>query len=187
MKVQSSIELGTGGDNSNGGQGEFFEGAVTTGFPTDATENAVQAAIITAGYTSPPPPPGGPLHAVGAGKCLDVPNSSTTDGTQLQIYTCGGQANQTFNRSSSNEIRVTQGGTTMCLDANGRGTTNGTKVIIWSCNGQPNQQWNFNANGTITGAQSGLCVDVSGASTANGALVQLWSCNGQSNQQWKLG
>jgi len=60
-------------------------------------------------------------------------------------------------------------------------------VIIWSCNGQTNQQWNVNANGTVTGAQSGLCLDVSGASTANGALVQLWTCNGQSNQQWTLG
>ncbi|HEY0496230.1 MAG TPA: arabinofuranosidase catalytic domain-containing protein, partial [Kutzneria sp.] len=128
MKVQPDVELGTGGDNSNGGQGEFFEGAVTTGFPTDATENAVQAALITAGYvsTTPPPPPGGALHAVGAGKCLDVPNSSTTGGTQLQIYSCNGQSNQTFNHTSSGQLTVTDSGTTLCLDANGKGTTNGT-------------------------------------------------------------
>ena len=50
MKVQPSILLGTGGDNSNGDLGEFFEGAVTAGFPTDATENAVQASLATAGY-----------------------------------------------------------------------------------------------------------------------------------------
>ncbi|NUP49069.1 MAG: alpha-L-arabinofuranosidase [Catenulispora sp.] len=186
MKVQPDVELGTGGDNSNGGQGEFFEGAVTTGFPSDATENAVQAAITATGYSAPPPPPGGAIHAVGAGKCLDVPNSSTTGGTQLQIYTCNGQSNQTFHRTSANEIQVTDAGTTMCLDANNKGTTAGTKVIIWSCNGQSNQQWNVNSNGTITGAQSGLCLDVSGASTANGALVQLWTCNGQSNQQWTI-
>jgi hypothetical protein len=51
MKVQPSILLGTGGDNSDGDLGEFFEGAVTAGFPTDATENAVQAALTTAGYS----------------------------------------------------------------------------------------------------------------------------------------
>jgi len=50
MKVQNSIELGTGGDNSVWGNGEFFEGAVTAGFPSDATENAVQAGIVAAGY-----------------------------------------------------------------------------------------------------------------------------------------
>jgi poly(3-hydroxybutyrate) depolymerase len=137
----------------------------------------------------PPPPPGntGALHAVGAGKCLDDPNSTTTLGTQQQIYTCSGGAGQTWTHNSSNELTVTVGGTTLCLDANAKGTTNGTKAIVWSCNGQTNQQWNLNSNGTITGVQSGLCLDVSGASTANGALVQLWTCNGQSNQQWTIG
>ncbi len=129
----------------------------------------------------------GPLHAVGAGKCLDDPNSTTTGGTQQDIYTCSGAANQTWTHTSSGALSVTVNGTTMCLDANGKGTTNGTKAIIWSCNGQTNQQWNLNANGTITGVQSGLCLDVTGASTANGALIELWSCNGGSNQQWTLG
>jgi hypothetical protein len=129
----------------------------------------------------------GALHAVGAGKCLDDPNSTTTLGTQMQIYSCNGQANQTWTHSSSNELTVTVGGTTLCLDANAKGTSNGTKAIVWSCNGQSNQQWMVNSNGTVTGVQSGLCLDVTGASTANGALAELWSCNGGSNQQWTLG
>jgi hypothetical protein len=37
----------------------------------------------------------GALHAVGAGKCLDDPNSTTTLGTQQQINSCSGGANQT--------------------------------------------------------------------------------------------
>jgi len=129
----------------------------------------------------------GALHAVGAGKCLDDPNSTTTLGTQQQINGCTGGASQTWTHNSSNELTVTVGGSTLCLDDNGRGTTNGTKVIVWSCNGQANQQWNVNSSGTITGVQSGLCLDVTGASTASGALVELWSCSGGSNQQWTLG
>ncbi|MGW2490324.1 extracellular catalytic domain type 1 short-chain-length polyhydroxyalkanoate depolymerase [Streptomyces sp. NPDC001606] len=129
----------------------------------------------------------GALHAMGAGKCLDDPNSTTTLGTQQQIYSCSGGANQTWTHTSSNELTVTVGGSTLCLDADAKGTTNGTKAIVWSCNGQANQQWNINSNGTITSAQSGLCLDVAGASTANGAPVQLWSCSGGSNQQWALG
>jgi len=144
------------------------------------SQSGVGGSVSTGGST-------GPLHAVGAGKCLDDPNSTTTGGTQQQIYTCNGAANQTWTHTSTGALSVTINGTTMCLDANAQGTTNGTKAIIWSCNGQVNQQWNLNSNGTITGVQSGLCLDVTGASTANGALVELWTCNGGSNQQWTLG
>ncbi len=131
-------------------------------------------------------PTTGQLHAVGAAKCLDVPNSTTTAGTQLQISDCSAAApNQTFTHTATNQLTVYNGAD--CLDANGQGTSPGTKVIIWACNGQVNQQWQINANGTITGTQSGLCLDVSGASTSDGAAVQLWTCNGGSNQQWTLG
>jgi non-reducing end alpha-L-arabinofuranosidase len=189
MHKQGAIILGTGGDNSDGAQGTFYEGAMTTGFPSSATESAVQGNIVAAGYGTGGSTGGttGALHAVGAGKCLDDPNATTTLGTQQQIYSCNGQANQAWTRTSSGQLTVTVSGSTLCLDANGQGTTNGTKAIVWSCNGQVNQQWTFNANGTITGTQSGLCLDVTGASTANGALVELWTCNGGTNQQWTLG
>jgi endo-1,4-beta-xylanase len=130
---------------------------------------------------------GGEIHAVGAGKCLDVPGLSTTAGTQLDIWTCNGGANQIWTHTSANQLTVYSGSSQMCLDAYDNQTTPGTKVEIWACNGGANQQWNVNSNGTITGAQSGLCLDVTGASTANGALAELWTCNGQSNQQWTLG
>jgi hypothetical protein len=188
MRKEGAIILGTGGDNSIGSAGTFYEGVMTSGYPSDATENAVQANITAAGYGSGGTGTStGPLHAVGAGKCLDVPGSTTASGTQLQIYSCSGQANQAWTRTSSNQLTATVGGTTLCLDASGNGTAAGTKVVTWTCNGGSNQQWTVNSDGTVTGAQSGLCLDVTGASTANGALVELWSCNGGSNQQWTLG
>jgi hypothetical protein len=189
MHKEGAILLGIGGDNSNGAAGTFYEGAMTTGYPSDATEAAVQANINAAGYAATGNGVStGALHANGTvGKCLDDPYGSTTGGTQLQIYGCNGQPNQTWTRTSSNQLTVTNSGTTDCLDANGHGTANGTKVIIWPCNGGANQQWTFNSNGTVTGVQSGLCLDVTGASTADGALVELWACNGGSNQQWNLG
>jgi len=189
MKKQGAIILGIGGDNSKGATGTFYEGVMTTGYASTATENAVQANIVAAGYGSggSTGDTTGPLHAVGAGKCLDDPNGTTTQGTQQQIYDCNGQANQAWTRTSSGTITVTNNGTTDCLDANNNGTANGTQVIIWPCNGQTNQQWTFNSNGTITGNQSGLCLDVTGKGTANGTLVELWACNGGTNQQWTLG
>jgi non-reducing end alpha-L-arabinofuranosidase len=187
MKKEGAILLGIGGDNSVTGAGTFYEGVLTSGYPSHATENAVQANIVAAGYGAGGGGTTGPLRAVGAGKCLDVPNSTTTPGAQLQIRGCTGQANQSWTRTSSNQLTVTVGGTRLCLDAYGNGTTAGTRVVTWSCNGQTNQQWNVNSNGTITGAGSGLCLDVNGASTADGALVQLWTCNGGGNQRWTLG
>jgi hypothetical protein len=43
-----------------------------------------------------------------------------------------------------------------------------------------------NANGTVTGVQSGLCLDAFGAGAANGTKIILWSCHGGTNQQWSL-
>jgi hypothetical protein len=153
-----------------------------TNWPSGAQQVIAQAGVTTGGSGGTT----GQLHAVGANKCLDVPNSSTTPGTQTQIWDCSGQSNQIFTRTSSGQLTVYSGASQLCLDASGQGTTNGTKVAVWTCNGQSNQQWNINSNGTVTGVQSGLCLDVTGASTANGALAELWTCNGGSNQQWTL-
>ena len=155
-------------------------------FPMDTF--GVPGAPTPPRVTWPNTAPAGEVHAVGAGKCLDVPGWSTAQGTQLAIWDCNGGANQIFAHvSSGGQLTVYSGSSQLCLDADGGSNSPGTRVITWSCNSQTNQQWNLNSNGTITGAQSGLCLDVSGASTANGALVQLWTCNGGSNQKWAFG
>jgi hypothetical protein len=55
MRKQGAILLGNGGDNSNGSQGTFYEGAMTAAgtFPTDATDQLVQANIVAARYDAP--------------------------------------------------------------------------------------------------------------------------------------
>jgi len=50
MKKQGAIILGIGGDNSHTGEGTFFEGCVVSGYPADATDDAVQANVVAAGY-----------------------------------------------------------------------------------------------------------------------------------------
>ncbi|MFC8672645.1 alpha-L-arabinofuranosidase B [Streptomyces griseorubiginosus] len=52
MHKEGAIILGIGGDNSKWAQGTFYEGVMTQGYPSDATENAVQANITAAGYSS---------------------------------------------------------------------------------------------------------------------------------------
>ncbi|MFI1096633.1 arabinofuranosidase catalytic domain-containing protein [Streptomyces sp. NPDC020917] len=50
MRKQGAIVLGNGGDNSNGSQGTFYEGVMTSGYPSDATDQAVQANVVAARY-----------------------------------------------------------------------------------------------------------------------------------------
>jgi hypothetical protein len=54
MQRQGAIVLGSGGDccysNNNASQGTFYEGAIVAGYPSDATDNAIQANIVGAGY-----------------------------------------------------------------------------------------------------------------------------------------
>jgi len=169
------------GTNLNNDHGNTVSGnVVVTGgnWPAGA-----QSVISSAGIQSGGGGQGQQIVGTQSGRCVDVPNSATTNGTQVQLWDCGGQANQRWTLTSGRQLQVYGN---KCLDANGQGTTNGTAVIIWDCNGQANQQWNVNANGTITGVQSGLCLDANGAATANGTKIILWSCNGGTNQQWSL-
>jgi len=128
----------------------------------------------------------GALRSVSAARCLDVPNQSTANGTQLQIWDCWTGANQQWTFTAAGELTVYSGTTRKCLDASNNGSANGTAAIIWSCHGGSNQRWTRNANGTITNAANGLCLDVSGAATANGTLAVLWTCNGGANQRWTV-
>ena len=42
--------LPTGGDNSDGAVGTFYEGVMTAGYASNATDDKVQANVVAAGY-----------------------------------------------------------------------------------------------------------------------------------------
>jgi len=144
---------------------------------------AVLSLVFTGAAAASAATVGTPTRVVGgqSGRCLDVPNSATTNGLQTQLADCSGATGQAWTYTSGKQLTVYGN---KCLDASGRGTANGTAVIIWDCSTQANQQWNLNANGTITGVQSGLCLDAVGNGTANGTKANLWACHGGANQQW---
>jgi hypothetical protein len=52
LHLEGAIILGIGGDNSKGSAGSFFEGVMTSGLPSDATEASVQANIVSVGYST---------------------------------------------------------------------------------------------------------------------------------------
>jgi len=75
MKKEGAIILGMGGDNSHSSAGTFYEGALTSGYPSDATENAVQANLSAAGYGTSGSSEGGGLVTVGSSISLRATTS----------------------------------------------------------------------------------------------------------------
>ncbi|TDC69703.1 1,4-beta-xylanase [Actinomadura sp. GC306] len=150
-------------------------------FDGNGNKKAAYTAVLNAlnGGTSPNPPEGGTIRGVGSGRCLDVPNASTSDGTRLQLWDCHGGTNQQWEPTDAGELRVYGN---KCLDA--AGTGNGAGVQIYSCWGGDNQKWRINADGSIVGVQSGLCLDAAGS--GNGTAIQLYSCWNGDNQRWTL-
>src|ERR1700683_4363292 len=101
MRKQGGILLGNGGDNSVGSQGTFYEGAMTAAgtFPTDATDQLVQANVVAARYDVPrlslapasatAAPPGLQTFSPGSSQDATVTFTNTTGapavGVQLSI------------------------------------------------------------------------------------------------------
>ncbi|WP_406281710.1 endo-1,4-beta-xylanase [Streptomyces sp. NBC_00209] len=161
-------------------------------FNNDGSKKAAYTSVLNALNSGSSTDPGdgdgdgdggqsGQLKGVGSGRCVEVPNSATADGTAVQLYDCGGAANQKWEHTAAGELRVYGN---KCLDAGGSG--NGAGIQIYSCWGGDNQKWRLNSDGTIVGVQSGLCLDAVGTGTANGTRIQLYSCGNGSNQRWTL-
>ncbi|MFE7577178.1 endo-1,4-beta-xylanase [Streptomyces sp. NPDC057521] len=161
-------------------------------FNNDGSKKAAYTSVLNAlnGGSSTGPGDGdggeeggqsGQLKGVGSGRCVEVPNSATADGTRVQLYDCGSGANQKWEHTAAGELRVYGN---KCLDAGGSGS--GAGIQIYSCWGGDNQKWRLNSDGTVVGVQSGLCLDAVGTGTANGTKIQLYSCGNGSNQRWTL-
>ena len=186
MHQEGGIVLGTGGDNSNWSIGSFFEGVMTSGYPTDAADNSVQASIVSAGYSGQsdgPPATAGTITGPG-GQCADVlGNDDGTDGTAVDLWNCQSYAIDQHWTHNSDDSLSTLG---RCLDIDGDGTAVGTKVELWDCNGVGGQKWVQQPNGSLLNPQSGLCLDDPGGNTANGTVLQIYTCNGTSAQDFSV-
>jgi glucose/arabinose dehydrogenase/PKD repeat protein len=123
----------------------------------------------------------GPITGL-AGKCLDVRNAATADGTQIQIYGCNGTTAQTWTVTPNSTVKALG----KCLDVSAGGSADGTKIQLWTCNGSGAQNWSAQADGTLKNPQSGKCLDVSGNNSADSTPVHLWTCFGANNQKWTL-
>jgi hypothetical protein len=118
MRKQGAILLGNGGDNSNGSQGTFYEGAMTASgtFPADATDQQVQANIAAAHYD--------------VARLALAPASATATPPGLQVFSPGSSQDTTL--TFTNTTRAPARGVTLSLvlpDKQWRSVVTGTSGV----------------------------------------------------------
>ncbi|HEY0533823.1 MAG TPA: arabinofuranosidase catalytic domain-containing protein [Actinoplanes sp.] len=186
MHQEGGIILGIGGDNSNRNRGTWFEGAMVAGYPTDASENAVQSNVVSVGYAGQTNVPNGPAGTITGpgGKCVDVAADDTgANGTGVQLWDCQNYAeDQYWTHFPDNSLRTLN----RCLDIKGNGTANGTQVQLYDCNGVGGQKWIQQADGSLKNPQSGRCLDSPSGATGNGTRLQIYDCNGSAAQKFAV-
>lgn len=75
---------------------------------------------VPPGGSTTPPPSGGQIVGAASGRCLDVANSSQTNGAQAQLWDCADRPSQKWARTDTGEVRVYGN---KCLDAEASGTS----------------------------------------------------------------
>jgi plasmid maintenance system antidote protein VapI len=196
MTKQGAIILGIGGDNSNGSVGSFFEGVMTSGYPSDATENSVQANVVSVGYgksvTFPVNGATYRLTNLASGKLLDAVNCGTANGTQIDVWQALGNTCQQwrFNSVGANKWTVTNVNAGRVLDAVNCGQALGTAVDLWQSLGNTCQQWAVipagNGRYELVVENSGMVLDNQNCGTANGTRAQLWMWLNNTCQLWSI-
>ncbi|WP_436390433.1 RICIN domain-containing protein [Amycolatopsis sp. MEPSY49] len=126
------------------------------------------------------PYPAGTITGIG-GKCVDVSNSGTANGTAVQLWTCNTTPAQRWTRQNGT-IRALG----KCLDVSNSGTADGTLVQLWDCNATGAQTWQARSDGTLLNPQSGKCLDATGSASADGTRLQIWSCSAAAGQRWVI-
>lgn len=125
---------------------------------------------------------------------LDVNGANYANGTNVQIWTDNGGANQQWKLIDVGggyyEI-ASRGNQSYCVDESQVTPANGSNVQIWQYVGNDRQQWKFiDVGGGYYEIQlrnnSTYCIDESQVTPANGSNVQIWQYQGNDRQQWKL-
>ena len=119
-----------------------------------------------------------------SGRCVDVPGSSTTNGTQLQLWDCHGGANQrwtyTAEQAADGVRQQVPGRQRAGHGQRHRRRSSGTAT------GRPTSSGTSTPTAPSPASNPGMCLDANGAGTANGTKIILWDCNGGANQRWSF-
>lgn len=136
------------------------------------------------------------------GMCLDNPNSSTANNTQMIVYTCsGGQNQQWWNKLeyTNSDFWTYNNASLLCLTVLNNRTDDNAPIIQFTCNSGSNERWVYqtvscncttNATRTFNGVTykfvnyfkikhlgTNECITVQNASRASGAKLLQFNCD----------
>ncbi|MGH3407082.1 MAG: RICIN domain-containing protein, partial [Streptosporangiaceae bacterium] len=123
------------------------------------------------------------------GKCLDVHNGGTKNGTPVDLFTCNGsRAQQWATRSGT----LYNAQANKCLTIPGASTKPGTALSLLTCGTQKAEQWalpvsaNPRAGALVSAETAALCLVDTGGQTKNGTPVEASTCTSSSTQHWTV-
>lgn len=124
-------------------------------------------------------------------KVLDVCGASSDNGTNIEIYTYHGGANQKFDiyHVSGGWYKIIDHCSGKSIDVAGGVKGNEVNVQLYEYNGSKAQLWSFISAGNgsyYIKNKLGYYLDVYKGRTANKTNVQVYQKHGGNNQKWKL-
>ena len=132
---------------------------------------------------------GGPLGA-SSGKCIDNPNNSTTNSTQLSIHTCNNTPAQLFEWAEDGSLKLRPNSSTeKCIDNAASNPADGNPIQIYTCNSTPAQKWTMDDSGKIVNPSTGKCLENPGNTSTDGTGIVLKTCSavvGYGAQTWAM-
>lgn len=120
-------------------------------------------------------------------KCLEIENSSRSNGARAQQWSCAGDGNRWYRRyitpGAFQLVNVNSG---KCLEIADSRKDNGAPAQQWDCvSGAYTQQWYVSAgNSVFFNKNSGKALEIDGSSYSNGARAQQWEHTGAHGQYW---
>lgn len=150
----------------------------------------------------PPPPSEDPVTGVWykilaghSGKCMEVADSSTGDGANIQQWDYTGGQNQEWVLEDVEEAgyyRIVNRNSSRCIQVQDWSSQEGGNIQQGACGSyQNNQQWRLEREGDyyqIINRNSGLLIDVQACSVTNGANLHQWSYYSEDagSQRWSF-
>jgi hypothetical protein len=141
---------------------------------------AASAIVMTAGASSASADSYWAFRNQNSGRCLEVENSSRSNGAQVQQWDCNGQAgSRWYTRDAgggySYIVNMNSG---KCLEVENSSRSNGARAQQWDCNGQAGTKWKVTYakmfGATLITSISGKSLEIENSSRSNGARAQQW-------------
>jgi GH25 family lysozyme M1 (1,4-beta-N-acetylmuramidase) len=125
----------------------------------------------------------------GTAKCLTDPAGKTANGTQVDLETCTGKADQNWTVDQDGTIRTGPGKTGgKCLDVVKGSTATGARLQLYTCTSKDLAQvWQAGTDGQLVNLKSAKCLDVPVTSARSGTRPVIAPCansTAKPNEHW---